>query len=62
MVAARPEAAHGKELVSTTFLRRAASVSVSPTQATSGSVKTTAGTTRSKVAGRPARTSAATLP
>ena len=63
MVAARPEAAH--ENFATLIARpaRRASASMRPHHATSGSVNTTAGTAAlSKADGRPAMTSAATLP
>src|SRR5439155_1670600 len=62
-VAARPEAAHGNFASRTGRPSRVAADSVSPHHATSGSVKTTAGTTTlSNAAGRPAIVSAATLP
>ena len=45
-VSARPEAAHGKRVTFTGRFSAAACVSVRPHQASSGSVKTTAGTAR----------------
>jgi hypothetical protein len=61
-IAALPEAANLALPTATSIPARRASASVMPTEASSGSVKAISGTRWSNAEGRPAITSAATLP